>query len=188
MTELVLRGIFLLRQWEIDWFYQAGASAIFPDAWEDYLAPIPVAERGDLLRAYHRRLTGADAAERQRCALAWSLWEARTSFLVPDEAYAAQLGDPEVAAAFARIECHYFLHDGFFAGREPLTQVDRFRRIPAVIVQGRYDLVCPMETAWALHRAWPEADFRIVPDAGHASYEPGITHELVEATDRFRGV
>jgi proline iminopeptidase len=186
VTELVLRGIFLLRRWEIDWFYQSGASAIYPDAWEAYLAPIPEAERGDLLRAYHRRLTGTDAEERQRCALSWSGWEARTSFLLPDEAYLNQLGDPEVAAAFARIECHYFLHQGFFSGREPLAQVDRFRRIPAVIVQGRYDLVCPMETAWALHRAWPEADFRIVPDAGHASYEPGITHELVEATDRFR--
>lgn len=187
VTELVLRGIFLLRQWEIDWFYQAGASAIFPDAWEEYLAPIPEAERGDLLRAYHRRLTGPDAGERRGCALAWSRWEARTSFLLPDEEYVSHLGDPEVAAAFARIECHYFLHQGFFAGREPLAMVDRFRHIPAVIVQGRYDLVCPMETAWALHRAWPEADFRIVPDAGHASYEPGITHELVEATDRFRG-
>jgi proline iminopeptidase len=151
VTELVLRGIFLLRQWEIDWFYQSGASAIFPDAWEEYLAPIPEAERGDLLRAYHRRLTGTDAGERRRCARAWSL------------------------------------HQGFFAGREPLAHVDRFRRIPATIVQGRYDLVCPMETAWALHRAWPEADFRVVPDAGHASYEPGITHELLEATDRFRG-
>jgi proline iminopeptidase len=186
VTELVLRGIFLLRKWELDWFYQSGASAIFPDAWEAYLAPIPEAERGDLLGAYHRRLTGADPEERRRCALSWSGWEARTSFLLTDEAYVNQLGDPEIAAAFARIECHYFLHQGFFAGREPLTQVDRFRRIPAVIVQGRYDLVCPMETAWALHRAWPEADFRIVPDAGHASYEPGITHELVEATDRFR--
>jgi proline iminopeptidase len=186
VTELVLRGIFLLRKWEIDWFYQSGASAIYPDAWEAYLAPIPEAERGDLLRAYHRRLTGTNAEERQRCALSWSGWEARTSFLLADEAYLSQLGDPEVAAAFARIECHYFLHQGFFSGREPLAQVDRFRRIPAVIVQGRYDLVCPMETAWALHRAWPEADFRIVPDAGHASYEPGILHELLEATDRFR--
>jgi proline iminopeptidase len=186
VTEMVLRGIFLLRKWEIDWFYQSGASAIFPDAWEEYLAPIPEAERGDLLRAYHRRLTGPDLEEQRRAALAWSLWEARTSFLLPSEEYAALLGDPDIAAAFARIECHYFLHQGFFEGREPLAQVDRFRRIPAVIVQGRYDLVCPMATAWALHRAWPEADFRIVPDAGHASYEPGITHELVEATDRFR--
>jgi proline iminopeptidase len=186
VTELVLRGIFLLRKSEIDWFYQAGASALFADAWEDYLAPIPEAERGDLLRAYHRRLTGADGDERRRCAKAWSQWEARTSFLLPDEEYVAHLGDPEVAAAFARIECHYFLNEGFLAGRSPLDGVDRFRHIPAVIVQGRYDVVCPMETAWALHRAWPEADFRLVPDAGHASYEPGITHELIEATDRFR--
>ena len=186
VTEMVLRGIFLLRNWEIDWFYQSGASAIFPDAWEEYLAPIPEAEHGDLLRAYHRRLTGTDREERRRAALAWSLWEARTSFLLPNEEYATQLGDPDIAAAFARIECHYFLHQGFFEGQEPLAHVDRFRRIPAVIVQGRYDLVCPMATAWALHRAWPEADFRVVPDAGHASYEPGITHELVEATDRFR--
>jgi proline iminopeptidase len=187
VTELVLRGIFLLRKREIDWFYQSGAGALFPDAWEEYLAPIREAERSDLLRAYHRRLTAPDSGERHRCARAWSLWEARTSFLLPEPSYVAQFDDPDLAAAFALIECHYFLNEGFFADRQPLDHVDCFRHIPAVIVQGRYDVVCPMETAWALHRAWPEADFRVVADAGHASYEPGIAHELVEATDRFRG-
>jgi len=186
VTELVLRGIFLLRKREIDWFYQAGASALFPDAWERYVEPIPEAERVDLLGAYHRRLTGSDAEERRRCARAWSTWEAQTSTLLPDDEYVAHFEDPEVAVAFARIECHYFVNQGFFAGRSPLDHVERFRHIPAVIVQGRYDVVCPMGTAWALHRAWPEAEFRLVPDAGHSSYDPGITHELVGATDRFR--
>jgi len=186
VTELVLRGIFLLRRRELDWFYQAGASALFPDAWERYLEPIPEAERADLLGAYYRRLTGPDTEERQRCARAWSTWEAETSTLLPDDEYVAHFDDPEAAAAFARIECHYFVNQGFFASRSPLDHVDRFRHLPAVIIQGRYDVVCPMETAWALHRAWPEADFRLVADAGHSSYEPGTTHQLVEATDRFR--
>jgi len=187
VTELVLRGIFLLRKEEIDWFYQGGANALFPDAWEGYLAPIPEAERGDLLRAYHRRLTSDDPRVRVEAARAWSVWEASTSKLLPDPDLIARNGEDEFALAFARIECHYFVNGGFF--REPdqlLRNVDRIRHIPAVIVQGRYDVVCPAQTAWALHRAWPEADFRLVPDAGHAALEPGILHELVTATDRFR--
>jgi proline iminopeptidase len=187
VTELVLRGIFMLRKQEIDWFYQGGASALFPDAWEGYLAPIPEGERHDLLHAYHRRLTSDDPAVRTAAARAWSIWEGSTSHLYVDPEEVGRTGEEQFALAFARIECHYFVNRGFF---QPETQlldgVPRIRHIPAVIVQGRYDVVCPMETAWALHRAWPEAEFRLVPDAGHSAFEPGIVHELVEATDRFR--
>ncbi len=187
VTELVLRGIFMLRKWEIDWFYQDGASHLFPDAWEKYLEPIPEAERGDLLSAYYRRLLSPDAAVRARAAKAWSTWEGRTSYLLPNDAYLAKTGEDAFADAFARIECHYFMHHGWLDGaRALLANVDRIRKIPAVIVQGRYDVVCPLESAWALHRAWPEAELKIVEDAGHAAHEPGILHELITATDRFR--
>jgi proline iminopeptidase len=187
VTELVLRGIFLLRKQEIDWFYQRGASAIFPDAWEDYVAPIPEAERDDLLRAYYKRLTSSDPAVRAGAAKAWSVWEGRTSFLRQNPELVAKNGEDEYALAFARIEAHYFINRGFFEREtQLLDDVGRIRHIPAVIVQGRYDVVCPMESAWALHRAWPEADLRIVPDAGHAALEEGTLHELVTATDRFR--
>jgi proline iminopeptidase len=187
VTELVLRGIFLLRKREIDWFYQRGASALFPDAWEDYLAPIPEVERDDLVRAYYQRLTSDEPAVRSRAAKAWSVWEARTSFFIPNKELIAKNEVDEYALAFARIECHYFMNRGFFEKEtQLLDEVDRVRHIPAVIVQGRYDVVCPMESAWALHRAWPEATLRLVPDAGHAALEPGTLHELVSATDRFR--
>lgn len=187
VTAIVLRGIFLLRPHEIRWFYQEGASFLFPDAWEDYLAPIPPAERGDLVSAYHRRLSGDDAAERARCADAWARWEARTSFLIPDEEAIASFTEPASADATARIECHYFVNGGFFERPDQLLDgVERIRRIPAAIVQGRYDVVCPMTTAWDLHRRWPEASFEVTPDAGHASYERGNADALVRATDRFR--
>lgn len=186
-TELVLRGIFLLRKWEIDWFYQDGTSHLFPDAWEKYLAPIPEAERGDLVSAYYRRLTSPDAKVRSEAAKAWSTWEGRTSYLLPNASYLAQTGSDAFADAFARIECHYFMHGGWLNDDKALlANVGKMRHIPGVIVQGRYDVVCPLESAWALHRAWPEADLRIVEDAGHAAHEPGILHELIEATDRFR--
>ena len=187
VTELVLRGIFLVRQSEIDWFYQRGASALFPDAWEEYLAPIPEEERSDLLHAYHRRLTSDDAQVRQRAARAWSVWEGKTSNLRPDPVLIARTSGDEFSLAFARIECHYFVNGCFFERDGALLEgVAKLRQIPAVIVQGRYDVVCPIESAWALHRAWPEADLRIVGDAGHSAFEPGITSALVEATDRFR--
>lgn len=187
VTELVLRGIFLIRKSEIDWFYQRGASAIYPDAWEKYLEPIPEAERGDLLRAFHRRLTSDDERVRMRAAKAWSIWEGSTSCLVPNEGLIAKTAGDAFALAFARIECHYFVHDAWLQGeRDLLRNVGRIRHLPATIVQGRYDVVCPMETAWALHCAWPEADFRVVQDAGHSATEPGILHELVHATDRYR--
>ena len=186
VSELVLRGIFLLRRQEVDWYYQRGASVLFPDAWEDYLAPIPPVERGQLVEAYYKRLTGSDAELQRRAARAWSVWEARTSCLAPDDALVARMGSDTFALAFARIECHFFMHNGFFeCETELLDGIDRIRHLPAVIVQGRYDVVCPMETAWTLHRAWPEADFRLIPDAGHSAFELGTASELVGATDRF---
>jgi proline iminopeptidase len=188
VTELVLRGIFLLRRWELEWFYQHGCDAIFPDAWEAFLAPIPVVERADLISAYYRRLTSTDAATRVAAAKAWSIWEGSTIFLFQDPAHIASTGEDEFALAFARIESHYFVHGGFFASDDQLLRnVEKLRKIPAVIVQGRYDVVCPVRSAWDLHRAWPEADLRIVPDSGHSAFEPGIAHELISATDRFAG-
>lgn len=188
VSELVLRGIFMLSQFELRWFYQEGASALFPDRWEQYVAAIPEPERGDLIGAFYSRLTSEDRATRVRAARAWSMWEAATSHLHVDEEHVQQWGNEDFAIAVARIECHYFVNKGFFDREDQLLRnVDRIRHIPAVIVQGRYDVVCPMQTAWALHRAWPEADFRIVPDAGHSAFEPGTVHELITATDRFRG-
>ena len=186
---LILRGIFMLRSKEIQWFYQSGASYIFPDAWEGYLAPIPEDERRDLVSAYYRRLTSPDATVRQVAARAWSTWEASTSKLVPDEVLVQRFGEDSFADAFARIECHYFVNGGFFERENQLLEnVERIREIPAVIVQGRYDVVCPMVSAWELHRAWPEAELRVVAKAGHSASEPGIVSALVEATDRFGGV
>ena len=186
VSELVLRGIFMLRKREIDWFYQDGAGAIYPDRWEDYVAAIPRRERGDLVGAFYRRLTSPERATRVRAARAWATWEAATSFLHVDESNIADWGEEDFAVAVARIECHYFVNKGFMRREDQLLRgVSRIRHIPAVIVQGRYDIVCPMQTAWDLHVRWPEADFQVVPDAGHSALEPGNTHELVTATDRF---
>jgi len=186
VSELVLRGIFMLRKWEIDWFYQDGAGALFPDRWENYLAAIPRRERGDLVGAYYRRLTSPNRATRVRAARAWSIWEAATSHLLTDDANIDKWGEEDFAVAVARIECHYFVNKGFLRREDQLLRgVARIRHIPSVIVQGRYDVVCPIRTAWDLHRRWPEADFRVVPDAGHSALEPGNTHELVSATDRY---
>ena len=188
VSELVLRGIFTLRRAEVQWFYQQGASWIFPDAWERFVEPIPVVERGDMIGAYYRRLTSSNVSERQRAAEAWSVWEGSTSFLIPDADNIQRTAQSEFAAALARIECHYFVHGGFFEREGQLLEdVERIRHIPGVIVQGRYDVVCPAATAWALHRAWPEADLRLVPDAGHSSGELAIIHELVSATIKFAG-
>jgi len=187
VTELVLRGIFLLRRWELEWFYQKGCDSIYPDAWEPYIEHIPAGERGDLIGAYYRRLTSADAAVRLAAAKAWSTWEGGTSYLLQNPDYIASTGADEFALQFARIECHYFVHGGFFECDDQLLRdAHKLKHIPAVIVQGRYDVVCPLRSAWDLHRAWPEAELRIVADAGHSALEPGNTHELVEATDRFR--
>ena len=189
VTELVLRGIFLLRKEEIQWFYQQGASFIYPDAWEQYVDHIPVEERGDLVGAFYKRLTSNDPAVQSAAAKVWSVWEGSTSCLVPNTDLIARTAGDEFALAFARIECHYFVNDGWLTGgRELLAKanIEKIRKIPGVIVQGRYDVVCPAKSAWDLHRAWPEADFRMVTEAGHAASEPGIVHELIRATDRFR--
>ena len=186
---LVLRGIFLCRRKEIRWFYQdsRGAGAIFPDTWEQFLEVIPEAERGDLVSAYYRRLTSEDESVRWEAARTWSSWEASALKLLPDQDLVDQFSEPQVALSLARIECHYFMNDCFFETDNYLIEnVSRIRDIPAVIIQGRYDIVCPMMSAWELHQAWPEAEFRVIPDAGHSVGEPGIASALVEATDRFR--
>jgi len=186
VTELVLRGIFLLRAQELQWFYQHGASELYPDAWQHYLAPIPDAERHDLISAFHSRLTSEDPEVRLSAARAWSVWEASTSFLIQNEDFMAQLDEPEAALAMARIECHYFVNGGFFQSPNQLIEaVDRIRHIPCVIVQGRYDVVCPPTTAWDLHRAWPEADFKLIANAGHSAFDPANAAALIEATNRF---
>jgi proline iminopeptidase len=186
VSELVLRGIFLCRQKEIRWFYQEGTSAIFPDVWEEYLKVIPESERADMVSAYYRRLTSDDGAVRLQAARAWSIWEGSTSKLFFDASMIEKFADPEFALAFARIECHYFINNAFFPTDNYLIEnVGSIRGIPGVIVQGRYDVVCPMMSAWDLHRAWPEAQLKIIPDAGHSISEPGIIDALVEATDQF---
>lgn len=182
---MVLRGIFLCRPHEIQWFYQAGASRIFPDHWEHYLAPIPEAERDDLLGAYYRRLTGTDEVARMAAAKAWSVWEGSTSTLLPSAALIDHFADPFTALSLARIECHYFVHDSFLAPDQILRDASRLAPIPGVIVHGRYDIVCPLESAWALHRAWPEASLQILPEAGHSAAEPTTIDALVRATDAF---
>lgn len=187
-TELVLRGVFTLRREELLWFYQEGASWIFPDAWEKFLAPIPENERSDLMAAYYRRLVSDDAAAQIEAAKAWSVWEGGAVSLLPSPERVAEFGSEKFALAFARIECHYFVNGGFFERDDQLiANADRMRHIPGVIVQGRYDIVTPMKTAWELHRAWPEAEFVIIDDAGHAASEPGIVDALVRATNKFAG-
>jgi proline iminopeptidase len=181
-----LRGIFMLRHKELQWFYQEGASKIFPDAWESYLAPIPEAERENLLKAYYERLTSEDKNVRMEAAKAWSVWEAATSKLIQDPDLMNDFAGDEFSLAFARIECHFFNNKGFFDHEEQLLDnVNKIKHIPAIIVQGRYDVVCPTESAWELHKAWPEAEFKIIDDAGHSLSEKGIGKALVEATDTF---
>ena len=185
-TELFLRGIFLLRKKEIDWFYQEGCSKIYPDAWEGYVKPIPMNERHNFIEAFYKRLTSEDAKVRKEAAAAWSIWEGSTSKLIPDTDVVARFGEDEFADAFARIECHYFINKGFFSeDNYLLNNIDKIRDIPTVIVQGRYDVVCPAESAWDLHRAFPEAEFHLIADAGHSLSEKGITDALITATDRY---
>jgi len=187
VKSLVLRGIFTLRRKELIWFYQEGASFLYPDAWEKYLEPIPEVERFDLMSAYHRRLTGPDPEERKKCALAWSLWEMSTSrlFLDPDLIKRGH----DIADAFARIECHYFINGGFLKyDGQLIEEAHKIAKIPGVIVQGRYDLVCPPISAWDLHKKWPNGELKFVPDAGHSAKEEGIISELVKACDKFAHV
>ena len=187
ITELVLRGIFTLREKELLWFYQEGTSFLYPDVWEPYLNFIPVAERSNMMAAYYKRLTSSDEVLRNQAAKIWSIWEGSTSRLYMDEELIKKSGEDEFALAFARIECHYFVNKGFYEYDGYLIdQVNKYRNIPATIVQGRYDVVCPMISAWDLHKKWPEAELKIVQDAGHSAYEPGTTHELIQATEKYK--
>ncbi len=185
VTELVLRGIFMCRPKELRWFYQHGASEIFPDAYAPYRDHIPEAERENLMAAYYKRLTSDDAEVRLAAATRWTAWEMATSRLIPDNQYLARAEDAPFAEAFARIECHYFMNHIFMEEDTILKNIDAIRHIPGVIVQGRYDVVCPPVSAWELHQAWPESELTMVADAGHSVGEPGIAAALIAATDRF---
>ncbi|WP_375386227.1 prolyl aminopeptidase [uncultured Microbacterium sp.] len=185
VSEIVLRGIFTLRRHELEWFYEGGAASLFPDLWEDYIAPIPVLERSHMIEAYHRRLSDPDPAVHLPAAVAWTRWEAATITMLPDTQLVESMTEASRAIAFARIENHYFLHEGWFTEGQLIAGVDAIRHIPAVIVQGRYDVCTPIMTAWDLHRAWPEAELVVIPDAGHSASEPGIAAALRAATDRF---
>ena len=187
VTDMVLRGIFTLRKSELDWFYEGGAAALFPDYREEFLAPVPVEQRGHCISAYAKLLSDPDPAVHVPAAVAWSVWEARTLRVVENAERVAEAAVPEYAVAFSRIENHYFVHEGWFTDNQLIDDAKRLRRIPAVIVQGRYDVCTPPFTAWDLHRAWPEAEFVMVPAAGHAFDEPGISDALLTATDRFAG-
>ncbi|ESK94655.1 proline iminopeptidase [Moniliophthora roreri MCA 2997] len=187
VKSLVLRGIFTLRKSELKFFYQDGASHLFPEAWEEYIAPIPETERHDMILAYHAQLNSVDDATRITAAKAWAKWEMATSKLYVDPALIERVENDEFANAFARIENHYFVNDGFMRDGQLLEkqEIDKIRHIPTVVVQGRYDVVCPATTAWALKKVWPEIEMHVVPDAGHSSREPGISKLLVEATNKF---
>ncbi|MBS1969845.1 MAG: prolyl aminopeptidase [Bdellovibrionales bacterium] len=184
VSALILRGIFLCRPSEIHWFYQEGASQIFPDIWDEYLKPIPKEEQNDLVKAYYKRLTDTNYNVRLEAAKAWSKWEAATSRLIVSREAIDEFDDPDHAMSFARIECHYFINNAFFdTNNWILENVHKIRHIPGFIVQGRYDVVCPARSAWDLHKAWPEAKLIMTPDAGHAAAEPGTRSTLVEFSD-----
>ncbi len=185
VTELIVRGVYTVSKAELDWYYQRGVSEIFPDKWEKFLAPIPPDERGDMIAAYRKRLTSADPAVRIEAARAWSLWEGETITLLPDAAVASRHDDAHFALAFARLENHYFVHGCWLEDGQLLRDAHRLRGIPGVIVHGRYDMPCPARYAYALHKAWPEAEFHLIEGAGHAASEPGILDQLIRATDRF---
>ncbi|MEQ7873480.1 prolyl aminopeptidase [Sphingomonas sp. ASV193] len=189
VTELVLRGIFLFEQYELDWMYvEGGASQIYPDKFAEFLAPIPEAERGDMVEAYRKRLTGDDEAAKIEAAKAWSKWEGDIVTLLPSPGTIDHITDPKVAVAVARIENHYMANMGWFEPGQLLRDAHKLRGIPGVIVQGRHDSCTPPAAAWKLKQAWPEVDLQIVPDGGHLFSEPGITDGLVRATDRFAGL
>ena len=183
---LILRGIFLVRKKEIDWFYQEGANNIFPDRWESFLAPIPVEKRDNLMQAYYEILTGNNHSKKIEAAKAWSTWEGSTVRLMQDENFISDFSDEKFAEAFARIECHYFMNNCWFNSNNHLIEnVDKIRHIPGVIIHGRYDIICPVVQAWDLHQAWPEADLHIIPDAGHSIFEEGIKDKILEYTEKF---
>lgn len=184
---LVLRGIFLCRDQDVKWFYQHGTSVLFPDYWQDYLAPIPESERGDMIGAYYKRLTGDDELAKMRAAEAWSTWEGRTASLLNNDKLVDYFSDPYVALSVARIESHFFINQSFLEPDQIIENAHLLKEIPGYIVHGRYDVICPVQQAWDLHKAWPEAELSIIADAGHAVSEPGITKRLIEITDELAG-
>lgn len=179
---LILRGIFLCRDVDIQWFYQSGASLVFPDYWEDFIHHIPAAERDNLLAAYYQRLTGDNELAKMACAKAWSLWEGQCATLRPNPDVVQAFSDPHKALAMARIEAHFFMHDSFLSENQILANAHKLKHIPGFIVHGRYDMICPLDNAFALHKAWPQAELDIVRDAGHSAREPSITDALIRAT------
>ncbi|AQZ35315.1 proline iminopeptidase [Pseudomonas sp. NFACC19-2] len=182
---LILRGIFLCRPQEFSWFYQEGASRLFPDYWEDYVAPIPVEERGDLMQAFYKRLTGPDQIAQMHAAKAWSTWEGRTATLRPNTQVVERFSEAHRALSIARIECHYFVNDAFLEPNQLLRDMPKIAHLPGIIVHGRYDAICPLDNAWALHQAWPNSELQIIRDAGHSAAEPGITDALIRAAEQM---
>jgi len=185
VSELILRGVYTLTRAELDWYYKFGVSEMFPDKWERFMAPLAPDERHDPMAAYRRLLTGEDEAAKMEAAKAWSIWEGETITLLPNPAYTEVFGDGHYAIAFARIENHYFVHAGWLEEGQLLRDAGRLNGIPGVIIHGRYDMPCPAKYAWALHKAWPEAEFHLIEGAGHAYSEPGILDRLIRATDGF---
>lgn len=189
VSALLLRGIFLCRPSELQWFYQEGAHQVFPDSWETYLNYIPASERSDMMKAYHKRLLDPNENVRLEAARIWSKWEASASYLYVKPSAIEEYENPHKALAFARIECHYFMNNAFFETENFLLEnINKIRHIPGIIIQGRYDMVCPIRSAWDLHRAWPEAILEIIADAGHSAFEPGIRSALISSTDRFKHI
>jgi len=182
---LLLRGIFLCRPQDFHWFYQEGASRLFPDYWEDYLAPIPADERGDLMQAFYKRLTGQDQIAQMHAAKAWSTWEGRTATLRPNPQVVERFSDSHRALSIARIECHYFVNNAFLDADQLLRDMPKIAHLPGLIVHGRYDVICPLDNAYALHQAWPNSELQIIRDAGHAASEVGITDALVRGADEM---
>jgi proline iminopeptidase len=187
VSELIVRGIYTLTKGELDWYYQFGVSEMFPDKWERFCAPIPEPERGNMMAAYRKRLTSADRTVQLEAAKAWSLWEGETITLLPEPEVSDKFGEDDFAIAFARIENHFFTHGGWLEEGQLIRDAHRLHGIPGVIVHGRYDMPCPARYAWALHKAWPDAEFHLIEGAGHAFSEPGILDQLIRATDKFAG-
>ncbi len=185
VSGLILRGIFLCRQQDIDWFYQGGAARLFPDAWQDFIAPIPPSERDHLVKAYYRRLTSDNEIERMAAAKAWSVWEGSTATLRPDKSVLCYFSDPHIALSIARIECHYFINNSFMRENQLLEDAHKLKDIPGFIVHGRYDVICPIDQAFSLHQQWPSAQLKVISDAGHAVSEAGISKALIESTNQM---
>lgn len=185
VSGMVLRGLFLCRQRDLQWFYQSGADHVYPDYWQDYLEPINVSARGDMIRAYYQQLTSDNEIKKMQAAKQWALWEAQCATLRPNPRVVEHFSDPRVAIPLARIEAHYFVNHAFIEENAIINHIDRIKHIPATLIHGRYDMVCSLDNAYTLHQHWPESKLHIIRDAGHSSKEPSITDALVKATDDF---